>query len=102
MPTGRDVMKYVRALWDSQTHADQPEKSQCERMKKFLNFVGEGVPGEFWQQLRRTTAAADFHRICREHLDHDRPMTMLPTRSEAQSPDRCATLAMPAAPLPVT
>ncbi len=102
MPTGRDVMEYVRALWDSQTHADQPEKSQCERMKKFLNFVGEGVPGEFWQQLRRTATAADFHRICREHLDHDRPMTMLPIPSEAQSPDRSATHAMPAAPLPVT
>ena len=97
MPTGRDVMEYVRALWDSQTHADQPEKSQCERMKKFLNFVGEGVPGEFWRQLRRTATAADFHRICRECLDHNRPMTMLPIPSEAQSPDRYATLAMPAA-----
>ena len=97
MPTGRDIMEYIRALWDSQTHADQPEKSQCERMKKFLNFVGEGVPGEFWRQLRRTTTAADFHRVCRECLEHDRPMTMLPIPSEAQSPDRSAMLAMPAA-----
>ena len=102
MPTGRDIMDYVRALWDSQTHADQPEKSQCERMKKFLNFVGEGVPGEFWQQLRRTATAADFHRICRECLDHDRPMTMLPIPSAAQSPGRSATHATPAAPLPAT
>ncbi|MEO7133768.1 MAG: tRNA-dihydrouridine synthase family protein [Vicinamibacterales bacterium] len=91
-PIGRDVLDYVRALWDSQTHADQPEKAQCERMKKFLNFVGEGVPGEFWQQLRRTSTAADFHRICREHLDHDRPMTMLPIPSDARSPDRSETI----------
>ena len=102
LPTGRQVMDYVRALWDSQTHAGQPEKSQCERMKKFLNFVGEGVPGEFWRELRRTQAAADFHSICREHLDHDRPMAMLPIPSAAQSSDRYATHAMPAAPLPVT
>jgi tRNA-dihydrouridine synthase len=78
MPTGRDVLAYVRALWDSQTDLDMPEKTQCERMKKFLNFVGEGVPGTFWHQIRRTATAADFHRICRECLDHDRPMTMEP------------------------
>jgi tRNA-dihydrouridine synthase len=78
MPTGRQVLAYITALWDSQTDIDRPEKAQCERMKKFLYFVGEGVPGAFWHQLRRTETAAEFHRICRESLDHDQPMTMEP------------------------
>jgi hypothetical protein len=56
---------------------------QCERMKKFLNYLGEGVPGAFLHQIRRTETAADFHRICREFLDHDRPMTMNPQAGEA-------------------
>lgn len=78
VPTGREVGDYIRALWDSQACFDKPEKVQCERMKKFLNYLGEGVPGSFLHQIRRTQTAADFHRICREFLDHDQPMAMLP------------------------
>jgi tRNA-dihydrouridine synthase B len=98
MPTGREVLTYVRALWDSQTDIDKPEKTQCERMKKFLNYIGEGVPEGFWQQIRRTDTAADFHRICREYLDHDEPMGMMPIQPATPRPDRSATLATPAAP----
>jgi tRNA-dihydrouridine synthase B len=78
LPTGREVHDYIRALWDSQAGLDRPEHKQCERMKKFLNYLGEGVPGTFLHQIRRTTTAADFHGICREFLDHDRPMPLLP------------------------
>jgi len=86
-PTGRDVWAYIRALWDSQASPDRPEKSQCERMKKFLNYLGEGVPAPFLQQIRRTQTAADFHRVCAEFLDHDRPMTLEPAdESSANEP----------------
>jgi tRNA-dihydrouridine synthase B len=78
LPTGRDVLGYVRALWDSQAAFDKPEKSQCDRMKKFLNYLGEGVPGPFLHQIRRVQSAAEFHRVCDEHLDHDRPMALEP------------------------
>jgi tRNA-dihydrouridine synthase B len=77
-PTGRDVAGYILALWDSQPCVDKPEKVRCERMKKFLNYLGEGVPGAFLHQIRRTQTAEEFHRICREFLDHDQPMVMLP------------------------
>jgi tRNA-dihydrouridine synthase C len=77
-PTGRDVAEYIRALWDSQPCLDKPEKVRCERMKKFLNYLGEGVPGAFLHQIRRTQTAEEFHRICSEFLDHDQPMAMLP------------------------
>lgn len=77
-PTGRHVWDYIRALWDSQPCLGKPEKVRCERMKKFLNFLGEGVPGAFLHQVRRSQTADEFHRICREFLDHDQPMAMLP------------------------
>lgn len=83
VPTGRQVLDYVRALWDSQSDDDRPEKARCERIKKFMYFIGEGVPGTFWHQIRRTETAAEFHRICRECLDHDQPMTMLPADSHS-------------------
>ena len=78
VPTGRDVLGYVRALWDSQANFDKPENMRCERMKKFLNYLGEGVTASFWYEIRRTKTEADFHRICAEHFDHDQPMTMEP------------------------
>ncbi len=78
LPTGRDVLGYIRALWDSQADAGAPEKSQCERMKKFMNYLGEGVPAPFLHQIRRAQTAAEFHGICAAALDHDRPMTLEP------------------------
>lgn len=78
LPTGRDVWGYIRALWDSQACLDKPERVQCERMKKFLNYLGEGVTASFLHQIRRTHTAADFHRICGEFLDHDQPMALEP------------------------
>lgn len=77
-PTGRDVLEYVRALWDSQAVPGRPEQVHCDRMKKFLNYLGEGVPGPFLHDIRRARTAADFHRIAEACLDHDQPMALVP------------------------
>jgi tRNA-dihydrouridine synthase len=78
MPTGRDVLGYVRALWASEADPAKPESSQCARMKKFVNYLGEGVPGPFLYDIRRATTAAEFDRIAVASLDHDEPMALLP------------------------
>lgn len=78
MPTGRDVAAYIRELWDTQARTVSDERAHCDRMKKFLNYLGEGVPGPFLHQIRRATTAGEFHRICADHLDHDDPMPLLP------------------------
>jgi nifR3 family TIM-barrel protein len=77
-PTGREVLAYIRALWESQASFDAPEKIQCERMKKFMNYLGEGVAGNFLHQIRRSQTEAEFYRICGEFLDHDQPMKLEP------------------------
>jgi len=77
-PTGRDLWAYIRALWESQATFDKPEKVQCDRMKKFVNFIGEGVSAPFLHQIRRADTADTFHRICAEFLDHDDPMILEP------------------------
>jgi len=78
LPRGRDVWTYIRALWDSQAVPGRQERTHCERMKKFLNYLGEGVPGLFLHRIRRATSAAEFDAICAEFLDHDRPMPLAP------------------------
>jgi tRNA-dihydrouridine synthase B len=106
-PTGREVLAYIEALWESQASFDAPEKTQCERMKKFMNYLGEGVgtgrrapswseldsassvqrtdpavgapPGvSFLHQIRRVVSREDFFRVCREFLAHDEPMKLEP------------------------
>lgn len=84
-PTGREVGDYIRALWDTQAVVHSSESVQCSRMKKFLNYLGEGVPGPFRQQIYRAQTAAEFHQICRDFLDHDQPMAMLPAELTAVS-----------------
>jgi tRNA-dihydrouridine synthase B len=77
-PTGREVLTYIEALWESQASFDAPERAQCERMKKFMNYIGEGIAAQFLHEIRRTETQAEFFRICQEFLDHDRPMPLQP------------------------
>lgn len=79
-PSGREVLDYISALWESQASFDAPEKVQVERMKKFMNYIGEGVGtgGQFLHQIRRAQTRQEFFRISREFLDHDRPLKLEP------------------------
>jgi tRNA-dihydrouridine synthase B len=84
LPTGRDVLAYIRKLWDSQVTPEAKESAQVQRMKKFMNFIGEGVPPAepFLHEIRRVSTRNDFFRVCETYLDHDRPMSLEP--GEAQ------------------
>ncbi len=78
LPTGRDVLAYIRELWDSQTAPEVQETGQAQRMKKFMNFIGEGVPPAepFLHDIRRVATRNDFFRVCEAYLDHDRPVSL--------------------------
>ena len=77
-PTGRDVLTYIRELWENEITPGVKESAQVQRMKKFMNFIGEGVGEDFLHQIRRVAATADFFRVCETFLDHDEPMTLEP------------------------
>lgn len=80
LPTGRDVLAYVQSLWDSACSTNVRESAQVQRMKKFMNYIAEGVgPADgFLQQIRRVATTDAFWRVCREHLEHDRLMPLEP------------------------
>lgn len=82
-PTGREVLDYIHALWESRTIVHTAEARQCKRMKKVLNYLGEGVPGDFLRRIQRSETRAEFFGICSEFLDHDRPMPLEPTQTAA-------------------
>lgn len=80
LPRGRDVLEYVNALHEFVPESGTPELARINRLKKYLNFIGEGVgpAGAFLHAIRRASTEEGFFRICREHLDHDEPMPLEP------------------------
>lgn len=79
-PTGRDVLAYVRALYEAVAPPGIRESSQVAKMKKYLGFLGLGVEptGVFLHDIRRVTTEAEFFRVCAAHLEHDEPMALEP------------------------
>jgi hypothetical protein len=50
-----------------------PDTGHINRMKKFLNFVGQGVDpdGQFLHEMRRAREADSFFAICDRHMIED-------------------------------
>jgi tRNA-dihydrouridine synthase B len=77
-PAGRAVLNYLHELWDHEITPGVRELSQVQRMKKFTNFIGEGLGAKFLHDIRRVETAADFWRVCEAWLDHENPMSLEP------------------------
>jgi tRNA-dihydrouridine synthase B len=86
------VLAYIRQLWESQVTPEAQESAQVQRLKKFMNFIGEGVPPaeQFLHEIRRVATRHDFFRVVRSlHLDHDRPISLEPVEAQmAMAPAR--------------
>jgi nifR3 family TIM-barrel protein len=80
LPTGRDVLQYLRLLFETVRPDQFREAAHVQKMKKYLNFVGLGVEptGQFLHQIRRVTDEMEFFKVCAGHLDHDEPMSLDP------------------------
>ena len=80
LPRGRDVLGYVRALYEAVCSPEVSESAQVQKMKRYMNFLGLGVEpeGRFLHDIRRVNAAAEFFRVCEAFLDHDEPMPLEP------------------------
>jgi tRNA-dihydrouridine synthase len=77
-PTGRQVLAYVRDLWEHEITPGVRELSQVQRMKKFTNFIGEGISPKFLHDIRRVETTVDFWQVCEAWLQHDLPMRLEP------------------------
>jgi tRNA-dihydrouridine synthase B len=78
LPTGRELLAYVRELWDNEITPGIKESAQVQRMKKFTNFIGEGIGEKFLHDIRRVESTAEFWRVCETFLAHDEPMPLEP------------------------
>lgn len=93
LPTGRDVLEYIRKLYAMTSPSGVRESARVQKMKKYLNYLGAGMEptGEFLHQMRRATTEAELFGICERFLEHDRPLPLEPflpaTKSEESSPE---------------
>jgi tRNA-dihydrouridine synthase B len=69
-PTLADVRDYVARLYQATRIPEVPERAHVSRMKKFLNFVGQGVDpaGSFLVEMRRAVTEAELFAVCDRHL----------------------------------
>jgi len=90
VPTGKDLLHYLRALYEAVKPPEVRETALVQKMKKYLNFVGLGVEptGQFLHQIRRVSTEAEFFRVCEDFLDHTHPMPLEPF--EPRSEEVCA------------
>ena len=89
LPRGRDVLNYLRALYEAVKHPEMREVAHVQKMKKYLNYIGLGVEptGQFLHQIRRVTSEKEFFRLCEEFLSHDELMPLEPFSLDLKESD---------------
>ncbi len=65
-----DVREYVGRLYRATQSPEFPERAHVNKMKKYLNFVGQGVDatGAFLHDMRRVQSEAELFAVCDRHL----------------------------------
>lgn len=64
------VFDYVRSLYDNLRKPWIAERAHVNKMKKFLNFIGQGVDpeGQFIYQARRAQSEQELFEICERFM----------------------------------
>jgi tRNA-dihydrouridine synthase len=80
LPSGQDVLTYIQELWEAKISPGFPERLLVQAMKKFMNFIGQGLrPSQsFLNEIRRAESKETFFAVCRAYLNHDQPMPLEP------------------------
>ncbi len=69
-PTLADVREYIARLYRETQTPGIPVSAHVAKMKKYLNFVGQGVDphGAFLHDMRRAMTEAELFAVCDRHL----------------------------------
>ncbi|MBL9177978.1 MAG: tRNA-dihydrouridine synthase family protein [Verrucomicrobiaceae bacterium] len=69
-PSAGERLAYVEELYEAVTTPGTRELDQVNRIKKHLNFFGEGMddPQDFLNEMRRCTTRAGLMEVCERHL----------------------------------
>lgn len=81
-PTLRDLRGYIDQLFCEVTTPHLKEIQKVAQMKKYMNFIGQGIGEEeiFLHKIRRAATEAEFFALCDEYLSSDEPFPAEPVR----------------------
>jgi len=94
-----DVRDYVDRLFHATQSPEIPEQAHVNKMKKYLNFVGQSVDAEgaFLHEMRRTQSKAELFSVCDRHfmtepgrLFSDEPYPGVIARPNCETPEGAA------------
>ena len=65
-----EVYRYIERLYETTQTPEVIEKFHVNKMKKYLNFIGQGVDpeGSFLYEVRRTQNKKDLFTVCEKYL----------------------------------
>jgi tRNA-dihydrouridine synthase len=65
-----EVFRYIQKLFDATKTPNFLEKYHVNKMKKYLNFIGQGVDpeGSFLHEVRRVQTQKELFSVCEKHL----------------------------------
>jgi len=79
----KDLIHYIQRLYE-ETAASwtvfDPLK-HVQKMKKYLNFIVQGLSAEFEHEIRRAKTEEEFFSICQRHLSTDAPIPQFPAET---------------------
>jgi tRNA-dihydrouridine synthase B len=77
-PTGRDVLAYVRTLYEAVRPLNIPPAKHVKKMKLYMIHLAAGLDasGAFLHRIRRVATETEFFQVCLDHLDHDQPVPL--------------------------
>ena len=89
IPTGFEVLDYVRNLYETVRPPQIKESAHIQKMKKYMNYFGLGVEptGKFLHEIRRATTETEFFRICESYLSHNELMPLEPFSLDLKETD---------------
>jgi tRNA-dihydrouridine synthase B len=72
VPSGRDLLQYVRDLYEAVKPPELRLDAHVQKMKKYMNYIAVGIDPEaqFLFQIRRVTTEKEFFQVCERFLDH--------------------------------
>jgi len=79
--TRQMLLEYIRLLWEEtarEFHAPFDETKHVHKMKRYMNYITQGLEDEFEHSIRRAKTQQEFFAICQSFLDSDVALPSLP------------------------
>ena len=79
--THRMLQEYITVLWEqtaAEFHAPFDEEKHVHKMKRYMNYIVQGVSDEFEHRIRRVKTKTEFFQVCTHYLDSEAPIPVLP------------------------